>query len=52
MEVIKNPAPKIVFVKFIFDTISKIYNGMGSEKILLKAKLFEIKDFLLNCGER
>ena len=52
MEVIKNPARKIVLVKFIFDTINKNYNDMGSGKILLIAKLFEIKDFLFNCDER
>ena len=35
-----------------FDTINKIYNGMGSGKILPKVKLFEIKDFLFNWDER
>ena len=35
-----------------FDTINKIYNGMGSGKIFPKAKLFEIKYFLFNWDER
>ena len=35
-----------------FDTINKIYNGMGSGKILPKAKLFEIKYFLFSWDER
>ena len=47
LEVNKSSARKFVLVKCIFDTINKIYNGMGSGKILPKAKLFEIKDFPL-----
>ena len=45
LEVNKSPARKFVFVKCSFDTINKIYNGIGSGKTLPKVKLFEIKNF-------
>ena len=40
LEVNKNPARKFVLVNYIFDTINKIYNGMGSRKTLPRAELF------------
>ena len=42
LEVNKNSARKFVLIKCIFDTINKIYNDIGSGKILPKTKLFAI----------
>ena len=43
----KNPAHKIILVDCIFGTINKVYNGIGSGKVVPKVKLFELKKFFV-----
>ena len=43
----KNPAHKIILVDCIFGTINKVYNGIGSGKVVPKVKLFELKNFFV-----